>query len=214
MTLGECSPLLKNLSLAGRFMTMSDERLRELERHWKETGAVEDHAAYLLERLRVGDLEQEKLELAAYCGHEGAVAALGTQAPEVPTDFRLWVLGLLAQGYPTSAHVCVAVARLALDQGKGLAARDALEKLRQAEDDLLVPERDRVEEVRALDFGPASDQDYEFRVPALFAWRARAFRFRDRVPTPLGVALYRLGEAESRGRVAETLIAWALSPTD
>ena len=29
---------------------MSDTRLRELERRWKETGSPDDEAAYLLER--------------------------------------------------------------------------------------------------------------------------------------------------------------------
>lgn len=57
---------------------MSDAKLRELERRWKETGSVEDEAAYLLERVRVGDLTRERLELAAYCGHEGARRAVGT----------------------------------------------------------------------------------------------------------------------------------------
>ena len=51
---------------------MSDQKLRELERKWKETGSVEDEAAYLRERVRVGDLTQERLELAAYCGQEAA----------------------------------------------------------------------------------------------------------------------------------------------
>ena len=40
---------------------MTDTKLRELERRWKESNAAEDEAAYLLERVRVGDLEQEKL---------------------------------------------------------------------------------------------------------------------------------------------------------
>ncbi|MDC3379526.1 hypothetical protein OAX78_04520 [Planctomycetota bacterium] len=68
---------------------MSDERLRELERRWKETQAVEDEAAYLLERVRAGDLEQEKLELAAYCGHEGAQAAIGEEQENVPIALRV-----------------------------------------------------------------------------------------------------------------------------
>jgi len=51
---------------------VSDARLRELERRWKETGSVDDEASYLLERVRVGDLTRERLELAAYCGHQGA----------------------------------------------------------------------------------------------------------------------------------------------
>jgi len=55
---------------------VTDSKLRELERRWKETGSVEDEARYLLERVRVGDLERERLELAAYCGHEGARWAL------------------------------------------------------------------------------------------------------------------------------------------
>jgi hypothetical protein len=54
---------------------MSDTKLRDLERRWKETGTVDDEAAYLLERVRVGDLGRERLELAAYCGHEGASRA-------------------------------------------------------------------------------------------------------------------------------------------
>ena len=57
---------------------MSDAKLRELERKWKESGSVEDEAAYLRERVRVGDLTQERLELAAYCGHGAASLALGT----------------------------------------------------------------------------------------------------------------------------------------
>jgi hypothetical protein len=32
---------------------MSDAKLRDLERRWKETGSVEDEAAYLRERLRM-----------------------------------------------------------------------------------------------------------------------------------------------------------------
>lgn len=53
---------------------MSDERLRELERRWKESETVEDEAAWLKERVRVGDLEWSRLELAACLGHEAAVA--------------------------------------------------------------------------------------------------------------------------------------------
>ncbi len=51
---------------------MSDEHLRALERAWKESGSAEHEAAYLLERIRVGDLEQERLELAAILGHRTA----------------------------------------------------------------------------------------------------------------------------------------------
>lgn len=60
---------------------MSDTKLRDLERRWKETGSVQDEAAYLLERMRAGDLSRERLDLAAYCGHEGARQAIGDASP-------------------------------------------------------------------------------------------------------------------------------------
>ena len=60
---------------------MSDERLRELERRWQETGAVEDKAAYLRARLRADDLERKRLELAAYLGDAAARDVLGADAP-------------------------------------------------------------------------------------------------------------------------------------
>lgn len=54
---------------------MSDERLRELERRWKETGAAEDETAFLLERVRTGDLAAERVALAAGLGHRASEAA-------------------------------------------------------------------------------------------------------------------------------------------
>ncbi len=54
---------------------MSDVRLRELERRFKESGSLEDEAAWLLERVRVGRLDPTKLELAAHVGHPAAARA-------------------------------------------------------------------------------------------------------------------------------------------
>lgn len=51
---------------------MSDQRLRELERRWRETGDVEDEAAYQRERLRCGELARAKLEAAGLLGHPAA----------------------------------------------------------------------------------------------------------------------------------------------
>lgn len=75
---------------------MADERLRALERAWKESGSVADEAAYLRERVRVGDLMQERLELAAYCMHQGARAALGPESAAPPANHGLveWAEGL------------------------------------------------------------------------------------------------------------------------
>ena len=56
---------------------MSDADLRQLEREFRDQGTVEAEAAYLRARLQAGQLEQSKLELAAYCGHQAARAAIG-----------------------------------------------------------------------------------------------------------------------------------------
>lgn len=77
---------------------MTDERLRELERRWKETGSVEDEAAYLLEQVRVGHLDQEKLELAAYCGYEPARLALRDDTATGIADLEAWLGGFKRRG--------------------------------------------------------------------------------------------------------------------
>jgi hypothetical protein len=56
----------------------SDEKLRDLERTFRQTGSPDDEAAWLLERVRIGELTPERLELAAYCGHEAARRAIQT----------------------------------------------------------------------------------------------------------------------------------------
>lgn len=55
---------------------MSDQQLRELERRWRETGALEHEVALLRARVRAGALSPEQVELAAWCGHPGAREAL------------------------------------------------------------------------------------------------------------------------------------------
>ena len=55
---------------------MTDARLRELERKWHESGSAEDEAAWLRERVRVGDSSEGRLRLAAYWGHPPALEAL------------------------------------------------------------------------------------------------------------------------------------------
>lgn len=65
---------------------MSDRNLRELERRWRESGAPEDEAAYLLGRVRAGDLSWGRLELAARCGSVGARLATGLSPSTAPLD--------------------------------------------------------------------------------------------------------------------------------
>jgi hypothetical protein len=51
---------------------MSDSRLRDLERRWQASGAVEDEGALLLERVRAGQLEHWTLIQMALLGNPGA----------------------------------------------------------------------------------------------------------------------------------------------
>ena len=54
-----------------------DERQRDLERRWRETGDPAAEAAWLQERLRAGQLAPERLEVAAELRHPAAVEAYG-----------------------------------------------------------------------------------------------------------------------------------------
>lgn len=94
---------------------MSDERLRELERRWKETGSAQDEAAYLLERVRMGDLAQKGLELAAYLGHPAAKLS-ARDSFKLP-DAKTGIYGYAVEGWCSRLRawdkpvfVCLAVA--------------------------------------------------------------------------------------------------------
>lgn len=76
---------------------MSDVDLRILEQRWRSTGAASDQAAWLVERVRRGDLSRSDANLAAYLAHQGAVRAFPESAKSVPvtkTEFVEWTNGL------------------------------------------------------------------------------------------------------------------------
>ena len=52
---------------------MTDSTLRKRERQFRTSGSVADEAAWLTARVRAGELEQSKLDLAACFGHEAAL---------------------------------------------------------------------------------------------------------------------------------------------
>ncbi len=94
---------------------MSDARLRELERRWRESGAVEDEAALLRERLRQGALGSSRLELAADLGHPGAASALG-RAPASAAALvdPGWAVRTAAAGAEAAVRCAAAAARACL----------------------------------------------------------------------------------------------------
>src|SRR5687768_4148255 len=99
MPMARCSTPLESMDAA-----MTDSRLRELECRWRSSGSVEDEATFLRERVRVGDLTRERLELAAYCDHGGAIASIDSplRSPAVLTvdDFKDRVRALSRWGRP------------------------------------------------------------------------------------------------------------------
>ncbi len=86
---------------------MSDARLREFERRWRDTQSAEDEAAYLTERLRAGELTATQLW--AYCGRPGAVLVMPHAATTVsPTVPLRWVHGLERWGRRPCAAAALA----------------------------------------------------------------------------------------------------------
>lgn len=65
---------------------MSDQKLRALERRWKETGSVEDEAAHLLERVRHGTLSPRDLIAGALLGDPAHGRAFGGIDPALLGD--------------------------------------------------------------------------------------------------------------------------------
>ena len=84
---------------------VSDQRLRELEAAWRASGSVEDEAEYLFERVRLGELSEERLELAALLGHEAARRL--TTKPIKPADGLEDLLERLLEASFPVVHDCL-----------------------------------------------------------------------------------------------------------
>lgn len=107
---------------------MGDERLRNKERRWRETGAPADGRVLLVEleragaspprllraRVQVGELAEGRLRLAALLGDRAAQEALGEPAPRgaLRESALAWVAELGSWGPEPWPLVAMAVARL------------------------------------------------------------------------------------------------------
>jgi hypothetical protein len=79
---------------------VTDVRVRELERRFKATGTVDDEAAWLMERVRVGELAHDRVALAARLGHEASQACARDPLqfppdPEAPPAPEGWLRRLI-----------------------------------------------------------------------------------------------------------------------
>ena len=102
---------------------MTDERLRELERRWKVSGAIDDEVELLRERSRRGDLMRANLELAAYLGAEAAVRC-GFPAIPGAVEHPDWVAAVRAASFTAYLRALVAVAQRWPTRADGSGARD------------------------------------------------------------------------------------------
>jgi hypothetical protein len=98
---------------------VSDSKLRDAERRWQQTGAVEDEAALLQEQLRAGELSEARVQLAAWLGHAAAQQVtgmrvlafeLGDGAAVGKAQVELWN-GLLRAGPESASRALIAHAR-------------------------------------------------------------------------------------------------------
>ena len=83
-----------------------DEELRGLERA-AAAGDVDAEAQLLLRRVRVGELSEEKLWLAAYLGH-GAAKTANPDVPVAPKGLAAWIGGLEPAGPEALARAALA----------------------------------------------------------------------------------------------------------
>lgn len=107
---------------------MTDDGLRALERRYRETGAVDDHARWLAARVRAGVLSESRAELAGELGHEAARLALGVGlAPLTGTTIKRLVHACDGAD-PAQVHgrIALAVSRLALPGELTARERDGL----------------------------------------------------------------------------------------
>lgn len=100
---------------------MADERERELERRFRQSGSVDDEAAWLKERLRAGRLPEEPLRLAALVGHRAACLALD-QEPAL--ELEALAQGLVEHGRAVVLRAQLALARAALPEWESRFPRD------------------------------------------------------------------------------------------
>jgi hypothetical protein len=109
---------------------VADDRLRELERRWRESGTPADELAWLRAALRAGSLERRRLELAAFLGHDTARAALELQPHEdPPLGFPLYrYQGRLRTTLDPQEAIRVGIAAARASEHGEQAALDLLER--------------------------------------------------------------------------------------
>lgn len=213
---------------------MTDGRIRALERRAASTGGDDDEAAWLLARVRAGDLAPARLRLLVHLGHAAAHLATGGQGGvDAPLRgviaARRWALGLGAFGRETCARAALALARACAGDlsfvPRHLSRAVVTDALAAVEAALREPSRARLRAVRAAKTRAITDVGWNHEVERHLlrpdAARARlvAIEAATAVGAPTGPrAAEAVGQAAAwagaahdvRRVVREALAPWAL----
>jgi hypothetical protein len=108
---------------------VTESKLRELERRWKHSGALEDEVVYLRERVRAGLLDGERLELALRFGSEAAGEVLGRAPARLPGALRDWHNAVEALEEDARVQLCLSAGAACLEHLGGSEEREAGEAL-------------------------------------------------------------------------------------
>ena len=202
---------------------VSDADLRELERRWRETGCVDDEAAWLRARVQARELGEQRLELAAYLGHPAARAAQGVESTTSPADMSAedFARGIVSFEREVGVRAALAaVSRLA--GGRTSLPTHVQACFAEVEGWLLKPGEERA--VAAFRAGQqvASRYAKDFNAYRLFAWTPCGIEAAARLlgwprdserEEPVVPCLTECGRAlgaEAIQAVREALIPWAL----
>lgn len=123
---------------------MADAELRELERAFAASGAVDDEARWLQAQLRTGALARERVELAAALGHAAAASVVTvTGTPRLSVDHLLHLVrthwppgsgwGSIPLGWQTAVRTTIALARALPPFDDPSAGKHSIEALEAAE---------------------------------------------------------------------------------
>ena len=121
---------------------------------------MEDEAAYLRERVRAGELSQERLQVAAYCGHKGATRAAGglQDSAEPGTDPHSLAWWRRLSRWPSCvAEVALQAARELTQESSDLDLAERWLRSRDQNEGQLIWERVRSLEVQQAESGQVLD---------------------------------------------------------
>jgi len=235
---------------------VNDRRLRALERRFEESGSEPDELAYLHERVRTGgalgwerysrlaelnveaaadylkarvergELEQERLELAAHCSHSPAIEVVGRPkgCSEVPFDLAAlddWTqLTLASYGVEVWQRAAVAAAREAFRSWSAVLPEDPrpLEFLEAAEESLCGTRSRTYRTLPLVPFWFMTDEACRRPEGALWCAKNAFLSLRNPAPHHVSFAVHIAGEVATPPKIREALrldlVPWSLGAAD